>query len=438
MAARNPASIDKWPLVGRPVSSSASAVPSAIASATAGAVPNASVDCTPGSSSPSAIAPPEQVVQLEGVAQCLVGRPPADGHAGRSPVTPQVPASLSINAKYRPWFPPLEPSRIRARRRRTRFGAVATMIRPGFNWVLVDILVTPDASYSTHRFQPRDAHDTIRLEGALGQRTPAPVRANVGAFLWRFVNGMCERIHRKAGKNLISTLPMVHSFERGHQTMHCESAMIAIAEGKTRFSSRACKMRIFLAGVACVGKTTVGARLADLLGCLFLDLDLEVERFYETSIERLQRRYLTSHSFRLAASRALTHVLSQVESSNWVIALPPSGLMGSYWKVVKKTQDATIVVLRDAPENILKRITFYDIDSCRIQKTLTERERGLYLRKIKGDITYFNRFFQKAHMSVDITGCNPEEASHRVGNELAMALSREQRQEQEHTLRNAR
>jgi shikimate kinase len=192
-------------------------------------------------------------------------------------------------------------------------------------------------------------------------------------------------------------------------------------------------MRIFLAGVACVGKTTIGARLANLLGCRFFDLDLEVERFYETSIERLQSRYLTSHSFRLAASRALTHLLSQVESSNWVIALPPSGLMGSYWRVVKKTQSATIVALKDVPENILKRITFYDIDSCQIERTLTEREKGLYLRRIRGDITYFSRSFQKAHMSVDITGCNPEEASRRVESELAMALSREQRQEQEQT-----
>ena len=73
-------------------------------------------------------------------------------------------------------------------------------------------------------------------------------------------------------------------------------------------------MRIFLAGVACVGKTTIGARLANLLGCRFFDLDLEVERFYETSIERLQSRYLTSHSFRLAASRALTHLLSHASS----------------------------------------------------------------------------------------------------------------------------
>jgi len=105
--------------------------------------------------------------------------------------------------------------------------------------------------------------------------------------------------------------------------------------------------------------------------------------------------------------------------------------------VVKKTQDATVVVLKDIPENILKRLTFYDIDSCRIQRTLTEREKGLYLQKIKGDITCFSRSFQKARMSVDIIGCNPEEASRKVRSELAMALSREQRQEQEQTGRPA-
>lgn len=66
-----------------------------------------------------------------------------------------------------------------------------------------------------------------------------------------------------------------------------------------------CNMRIFLAGVRCVGKTTVGAKLADLLGYPFFDLDVEIERFFGTSIERLQNSYLTSHSFRIAASQAL-------------------------------------------------------------------------------------------------------------------------------------
>ena len=110
-------------------------------------------------------------------------------------------------------------------------------------------------------------------------------------------------------------------------------------------------MRIFLAGVSCVGKTTVGSRLADLLYCRFFDLDFEIERFFGTSIERLQDRYVTSHGFRIVASQALQHVLSR-EPRSCVIALPPSGLMGAYWKVVSKAQDATIVVLKDTPENI--------------------------------------------------------------------------------------
>jgi shikimate kinase len=32
-------------------------------------------------------------------------------------------------------------------------------------------------------------------------------------------------------------------------------------------------MRIFLTGVSCVGKTTIGAKLAGLLGIAFFDLD---------------------------------------------------------------------------------------------------------------------------------------------------------------------
>jgi len=83
---------------------------------------------------------------------------------------------------------------------------------------------------------------------------------------------------------------------------------------------------------------------------------------------------LTSHDFRLVASQALKDVLSRQDGCNCVIALPPSGLLGGYWKVVNETRDATIVVLRDAAENILGRITFYDIDSRQI---VEERELSL-------------------------------------------------------------
>jgi shikimate kinase len=37
-------------------------------------------------------------------------------------------------------------------------------------------------------------------------------------------------------------------------------------------------MKVFLAGVSCVGKTAIGTSLAARLGCPFLDLDREIEK----------------------------------------------------------------------------------------------------------------------------------------------------------------
>lgn len=188
-----------------------------------------------------------------------------------------------------------------------------------------------------------------------------------------------------------------------------------------RASIERCNMRIFLAGVSCVGKTAVGARLAGCLECRFVDLDVEVERFFGASIGRLQDRHPASGDFRRMAAQALKHALSRDDGRHCVIALPPSGLLGSCWKVIKDTRDAIVVVLRDAPENILDRITFYDIDSHRVQRNLTDREKRFYLREIKRDIACFSRSFAKAHVSVDIAGCNAYEASHKVRDALTPA-----------------
>lgn len=176
-------------------------------------------------------------------------------------------------------------------------------------------------------------------------------------------------------------------------------------------------MRIFLAGVGCVGKTAIGRQLAGLLDYRFFDLDAETERFFGMSISRLQDRPPTSHGFRLAASRALKDILSR-EDGDCVVALRPSGLLGGCWKVVNQTRDAAIVVLRDSPENILERITFYDIDSRPVRRELTALEKGHYLRDIKRDIAYFSQSFRRAHVSVDIAGCNADEASRKVRDAL--------------------
>ena len=58
-------------------------------------------------------------------------------------------------------------------------------------------------------------------------------------------------------------------------------------------------------GVSCVGKTTIGAKLSELLDVRMFDLDEEIERYFQTSIERIQDRFRTIHSICNEAAKAL-------------------------------------------------------------------------------------------------------------------------------------
>jgi shikimate kinase len=181
----------------------------------------------------------------------------------------------------------------------------------------------------------------------------------------------------------------------------------------TQVLPRGSVVRVFLIGVSCVGKTTIGRRLSELLDLGFFDLDEEIESFFGTSIERLQSRFITMHSFREEAAKALARLLARPVSRECVIALPPSGLMGGYLRVLKKSPGIR-VVLRDLPERILERLMFYDVDSRPTEKSLTAAEKRIYLREIKKDITYFRNSYERADLQVDISGLDVLEAAQRV------------------------
>jgi len=172
-------------------------------------------------------------------------------------------------------------------------------------------------------------------------------------------------------------------------------------------------VRIFLTGVSCVGKTMIGRRLSELLDLEFFDLDEEIEGFFRTSIERLQSRFITMHSFREEAAKASAHLLGRPATRECVIALPPSGLMGGYLRVLKKSSGIR-VVLRDLPERILERLVLYDVDSRPIEKSLTAAEKRLYLREMKKDITYFRSSYERADLQVDISGLDVDEAAQEI------------------------
>ncbi len=162
-------------------------------------------------------------------------------------------------------------------------------------------------------------------------------------------------------------------------------------------------MKILLVGVACVVKTTIGKCLPERLGYPFFDLDEEVERFHGTSIERLQKRWNTMEEFRKKCALVLSYLTTRKCGDDFVIALPPRGLMGPYLRVVRHLNSRTVVALKDKAENILSRIVFYDIDSNPIEKHLTKAEERLYLKEIKEDLAYFGRSYRKADLTVDVS-----------------------------------
>ena len=181
-------------------------------------------------------------------------------------------------------------------------------------------------------------------------------------------------------------------------------------------------MRVYITGVSCVGKTTIGRKLAELLNYPFFDLDKEIETFFGKPLEHLQAEYLTMYSFRMKASEALKHLLDKENSSKSIIVLPPSGLMHPYHRFIKKKENI-VIVLKDDPKNILARITFYDKDSKPIVKHLSAKDKQLYLKEIKKDIAYFGRTYNKADLVVDICGLGPDESSWKVKESLAPLLS---------------
>lgn len=170
-------------------------------------------------------------------------------------------------------------------------------------------------------------------------------------------------------------------------------------------------MRVLLTGVSCVGKSTIGEILARRLGLPFFDFDVEVERHFDTSIERLRARFLTDYSYRVECSVVLKKITA--DNPECVLALPPSGLRDAYLRVVRKLSCVTVVV-EDTAENILERVRFYDIDSKPIDMRLTDEEKRLCLREIKKDITYYRKSYERADLHADISGLDAEASAEKI------------------------
>ena len=174
-------------------------------------------------------------------------------------------------------------------------------------------------------------------------------------------------------------------------------------------------MIIYLVGMACVGKTTIGRMLAEEIGFTFFDLDAMTEEFYQKPIERIQDEFLTMNGYREKASVVLDSIFSKNIDS--VVSGTPSGLKFSYLQVYKKHKKNKTLVsihLYDSFENVLNRLIFYDKDSHPIIEPMNEAKRKGYLREIRLDYRYFENSYKRADLQMDIEHLTLQEIPTRI------------------------
>lgn len=162
-------------------------------------------------------------------------------------------------------------------------------------------------------------------------------------------------------------------------------------------------MKIIIVGVSCVGKSTIGKILADKIGYKFFDFDFEVENYFNSHITFLKREYPFERTYREKVSVVLSKILKE-NNDNFILAMPPSGLMDHYWRIIKRDESLITIALRDKAKNILKRITFYDDYSKPMESPVTKDNEKHYLKEISLDIEYFGRSYKKAKIQKNIDG----------------------------------
>ncbi|SPF38832.1 hypothetical protein SBF1_1980006 [Candidatus Desulfosporosinus infrequens] len=102
-------------------------------------------------------------------------------------------------------------------------------------------------------------------------------------------------------------------------------------------------MRIFLSGVSCVGKTTIGKQLAEEVEYKFFDLDSEVEAYYGNPIELLHKEFVTMDAYHKKAAVVLERIIAS-NPDNYVVALTPSGFRQVFWNKMQIVNPVTIVL----------------------------------------------------------------------------------------------
>ena len=167
-------------------------------------------------------------------------------------------------------------------------------------------------------------------------------------------------------------------------------------------------MTILLFGVSNVGKSITGELLAQRLGYDFYDLDEEVKKLYNITLEEFVSKGTLCERDQIRCN--LINSLA-VQKENKVVAVTPL----SYIQTIRplfSTTDIFCIELVDSVENIFDRLVFSDENDVVYKDDDYKNEhRDHYLSEIKADLEWYGSVYTDIKQQFHISGRTPEEVT---------------------------
>lgn len=152
------------------------------------------------------------------------------------------------------------------------------------------------------------------------------------------------------------------------------------------------RMTILLFGVSNVGKTTVGGILAHRLGYDFYDLDDEVKKYYNTTLEDFVNTGTLLDRDRKRGC-VIDMIMKKREDKVFVIS-PIS--YSQYFNRYLAREDVLAIELQDSLEHIFERLVFSDENDREYKDDeYKNAHKQYYISEIKKDILGYRRSFAK-------------------------------------------
>jgi len=149
-----------------------------------------------------------------------------------------------------------------------------------------------------------------------------------------------------------------------------------------------------LFGVSNVGKTVTGKMLAEKLEYSFADLDEEIKKRFQTTLEIFMHDYPYQHERYEIKGKILRDLLNEYKD-NLVIAVSPI-FHARYFNSILNMERVIAIELQDSEEHIFERLVFSDEnDNVYKDDAYKEKHKDYYMRDIHEDIVYVKRVFEK-------------------------------------------